>query len=77
MLLFGMWIWGLWKGVKCFKWGLLCHPSRNMGDISVEDDLKCGVPWLKSSQRRRMLAYSLETVLVICGKERDCFFALV
>jgi hypothetical protein len=43
MLLFkGMWIWGLWKAVKCFQWGLMGYPSRYMEDFVAEGDLNCG-----------------------------------
>jgi hypothetical protein len=44
MLLFErIWIWGLWiwKAVECFKWGLMCYPSRNMKDFVTESDLNC------------------------------------
>ena len=42
MLLFGgIWIWGLWKAVECFKWSLMDQPSRNMEDIDAEGDLNC------------------------------------
>ena len=36
MLLFSrIWIWGLWiwKAMKCFKWGLMGQPSRNMEEV--------------------------------------------
>jgi hypothetical protein len=37
MLLFGeMWIWGLWKVVECFKWGLMGYP---MEDFVAESNL--------------------------------------
>lgn len=43
MLLLGeMWIWRLWKAVKCFKWGLVGHTSRSMEDSGVEGDWNCG-----------------------------------
>jgi hypothetical protein len=43
--LFGrIWILGLWiwNAVKCFKWGLVGHHSRNMEDFVAEGDLNCG-----------------------------------
>ena len=36
MILFSrIWIWGLWiwKAMKCFKWGLMGQPSRNMEEV--------------------------------------------
>jgi hypothetical protein len=42
MHVFGrMWIWGFWKAVECFKWGLLGYPSRNTEDFVAESDLNC------------------------------------
>jgi len=37
----GIWIWGLWKAVKCFNLGLMGHPNRNMENLNVEGDLNC------------------------------------
>jgi hypothetical protein len=31
---------GLWT-LECFKWGLMGHSSRNMGDTGAEGDLNC------------------------------------
>jgi hypothetical protein len=38
-----MWILGLWiwKGLECFKWGLMGNASRNMEDFVAESDLNC------------------------------------
>lgn len=35
---------GLWigKGVECFKWDLVGHISRSIGDNDFEGDLNCG-----------------------------------
>ena len=47
MLLFGtMWIWGIgiWKGMECFRRGLMGYPSRNMEDFVAESNLNCAVP---------------------------------
>jgi hypothetical protein len=44
MILFGrMWIWGfwIWKAMKCFKWGLMGYPSRNMEDFVAVSDFSC------------------------------------
>jgi hypothetical protein len=44
MLLFEkMWILGLWiwNTMKCFKWGLMDHPSRNMEDFVAGSNLNC------------------------------------
>ena len=44
IVLFGrMWIWGLWtwEAVECFKWGLMNHSSRSMGDFVAESNLNC------------------------------------
>jgi hypothetical protein len=37
----GMWILGLWvrKAVESFKWNLMGHSSRSMGDSGAESDL--------------------------------------
>jgi hypothetical protein len=46
IFLFGrMWIWELriWKVMKCFKWGLMSHTSRNMEDFVAVNDLNCAV----------------------------------
>jgi hypothetical protein len=32
------------KVVKCFKWGLLDHTSRNMENSGAEGDLNCEGP---------------------------------
>ena len=37
--IFGLWI---WKGVECFNWDLVAHPSRNMEDFVTQSDLNCG-----------------------------------
>jgi hypothetical protein len=42
MLWFGeKWIWGLWKVVECFTWGLMGYPSKSMEDFVAEYDLNC------------------------------------
>jgi hypothetical protein len=42
MLLFGgMWILGLWKAVKYFKWGIMGHPTRNIEDIGAKGVFNC------------------------------------
>jgi len=54
MLLFGgVWLWGLWKAVECFKWALMGHLIRKMEDIGAEGDLKF---------QRRTLLYGPETI---------------
>jgi hypothetical protein len=42
LLIGGMWIWGLYKAVECFKWGLLGHKNRSMGNSDAEGDLNSG-----------------------------------
>lgn len=39
-----MCILGLWilKAVECFKWGLLGHKNRSMGNSDAEGDLNSG-----------------------------------
>lgn len=41
ILLGGMWTWGRWKALGCFKWGLMVHSSRSMEDSHAEHDLNC------------------------------------
>lgn len=41
--------------VRCFKWGLMCHPSRNMEDSGPEWVIWTMEVWLKRFQGRRIL----------------------
>jgi hypothetical protein len=61
MLLFGRWI--FWKAMKCFKWGLLSYPSRNMEDFVAESNLNCAV--LAQEVWRRISVCDIESVFVV------------
>ena len=52
------------KTVECFKWGLMNHPSSNMGDSGAQGDLNCGGQGQEVSEKK-MLVCGLEMGLVI------------
>jgi hypothetical protein len=50
--------------MECFKWGLVGHPNGNREHSGSGGDATLGA-WLKKYQRRRILVYCLEIILVI------------
>ena len=64
LLFGGMWIWGLWKAVECFKWGLIGRTSRSIEDSGAEGDLNCGSLAQETSEENNF-SYCILPILVI------------
>ena len=61
----------LWirKAVEYFEWGLMGHPSRNLGDSGAETDLDSGGLAHEGSEEN-------DVTMVPIGEECGCFLPL-
>lgn len=63
------------KAVKCCKWGLMCHLSKNLGDSSAKSKMDYGDPNQEIVEVSNISNWSREHSCDILAKNADAFLS--